>query len=94
MPQSQAAPENWFKTRIIQYTSASLPIAKRVGFFLGGSPALELASSSFYYIRRNREIELGGQASCGKARGLKLSYSENRKRPGRNSMGNPYNNSA
>lgn len=36
----------------IWYTNGSLPIAKRVGFFLGGSPALELASSSFYFIEK------------------------------------------
>lgn len=49
---SQAAPEDWLNTRTIQYIGASLPIAKRVGFFLGGSPALELVSSSFCGIEK------------------------------------------
>lgn len=53
MPQSQAAPDNWFETtRTIRYASAFLPIAKRVGFFLGGSPALELVSSSFCFVEK------------------------------------------
>lgn len=65
MPQSQAAPDDWFETtRTIRYASAFLPIAKRVGFFLGGSPALELVSSSFCFVEkkwRNR-VRGGGQA--------------------------------
>lgn len=55
------APEAWSeRRRNVWHAGASLPMAKRVGFFLGGSPALELASSSFCLMEKKRGDRVRG----------------------------------
>lgn len=82
MLRGQTAPEaRSERRRNVWHAGAFLPIAKRVGFFLGGSPALELASSSFCLIEKKGGDRVRG---AGTPRGLRIDVKAAR---GRNEEG-------